>query len=42
MSTFWLVGIVVNVTLTALAIYWLWSNRAKEDPKKNSRSDPHA
>ena len=23
MSTFWIIGIVVNVTLTGLAIYWV-------------------
>ncbi|GAB0056639.1 hypothetical protein SIID45300_00947 [Candidatus Magnetaquicoccaceae bacterium FCR-1] len=34
MSAFWIVGIIFNVTLTGLAIWWVWSNRAKDDPKK--------
>lgn len=35
MSMFWIVGIVVNVTLTGLAIYWVWSNRAKSETDKH-------
>ncbi len=35
MSTFWIVGIVFNVGLTALAIWWLWGLRAPKDPKQD-------
>ena len=33
MTTFFVVGIVLNVVLTGLALYWLWRQRM---PRKNS------
>jgi hypothetical protein len=36
MSTFLLVGIVVNVTLTGLALYWVFKNMK---PRSGSRKD---
>ena len=48
MTGFWIAGIVVNVSLTALAIYWVLRNmkpRAdKPDPEQkpsDSRDDGH-
>jgi hypothetical protein len=32
MSIFFLVGIVVNVLLTGLAIYWVWRNMKPKGP----------
>ena len=30
MKVFFIVGIVLNVVLTGLALYWLWQNRARK------------
>lgn len=35
-SIFWIVGIIFNVSLTAVLIYWLLKNRAK---KKDGEED---
>ncbi len=37
MNTFLLVGIVVNVLLTGLAIYWVWRNMKSKGPDKKDR-----
>lgn len=31
MKVFFIVGIVLNVVLTGLALYWLWQNWARKD-----------
>jgi len=36
MNNFLLIGIIVNVALTGLAIYWVWRNmKPKESDKKD-------
>jgi len=30
MKVFFVVGIVLNVVLTGLALYWLWQNRVRK------------
>ena len=37
MSTFFIVGIVLNVVLTGLALYWLWRQRMPKKGKDDSR-----
>ena len=37
MNSFLLVGIIVNVLLTGLAIYWVWRNMKSKGPDKNDR-----
>ena len=39
MSTFWIIGIIVNVTLTGLGIYWVIRNMAPRD-RKSGQQDP--
>ena len=34
MTNFLLVGIIVNVLLTGLAIYWVWRNMKPKGPGK--------
>ena len=36
-NTFLLIGIVVNVFLTGLAIYWVWRNMKKKEPDKKDQ-----
>ncbi len=38
MSTFWIVGIVLNVTLTGLILYWL----IKQAKPRSKTNPPHA
>lgn len=40
MSGFWIAGIVVNVTLTALAIYWVIRNMKPRARKPGSKAKP--
>ena len=37
MTNFLLVGIIVNVVLTGLALYWVWRNMTPEKPDKKDR-----
>jgi hypothetical protein len=37
MNSFLLVGIVVNVLLTGLAIYWVWRNMKPKGTDKEDR-----
>ena len=37
MNSFLLVGIIVNVLLTGLAIYWVWRNMKPKRPDKKNR-----
>jgi hypothetical protein len=39
MSVFFIVGIVLNVVLTGLALYWLWRQRIPKKGKDESRED---
>ena len=41
MSTFWIVGIVLNVTLTGLILYWL-IKQAKPQDKPNTPGEDAA
>jgi len=38
MNSFLLIGIIVNVLLTGLAIYWVWRNMKPKGPDKKDRS----
>jgi len=38
MKIFFIVGIVLNVVLTGLALYWLWQNRVRKN--KTTESGP--
>lgn len=37
MNSFLLVGIIANVLLTGLAIYWVWRNMKTKAPDKKDR-----
>jgi len=37
MSAFWIFGIILNVTLTALAIYWAVKQMRRRDDKSDER-----
>jgi len=37
MTTFFVAGIILNVVLTGLALYWLWRQRI---PKKDKNKKP--
>ena len=40
MTTFFVAGIILNVVLTGLALYWLWRQRIpKKDRKKKAGGD---
>lgn len=40
MTTFFVVGIVLNVVLTGLALYWLWQQRLRKKDKDETREKP--
>ena len=37
MNSFLLVGIIANVLLTGLAIYWVWRNMKSKSPDKKDQ-----
>ena len=37
MSAFWIFGIILNVALTALAIYWVVKQMRRRDDKNGKR-----
>ena len=41
MTTFFVVGIVLNVVLTGLALYWLWRQRMPKKRKEEAEREQH-
>ncbi len=41
MKTFFVVGIVLNVVLTGLGLYWLWRQRMPKRPKHEAEREQH-
>jgi ABC-type nickel/cobalt efflux system permease component RcnA len=41
MKTFFVVGIVLNVVLTGLALYWLWRQRMPKKRKHEAEREQH-
>lgn len=40
MSTFWIVGIVVNVGLTGLALWWVFRQMKPREPRGGEPAEP--
>ena len=42
MTTFFVVGIILNVVLTGLALYWLWRQRRPRQRQEGAKGADHA